>query len=430
MMNKSITLISFLLILFFAGSAGAASFSAVQDMTYCNSDVHVRSTAGDPNDLIDRKDNWAPTANSSNSTQTINVLPGEYVYAVSSDNIRLDVDTTGEIYTNNMIQVSADSYSYVDMTTPDGIDSYAWAGAETVAPDFATGNFYEIVAEAGESTGDWVTVTVDYSANISTTSEEGTSNYASVYGHEGGDLLITKNCADFDAPVPSEIVYSFSKEESDGYYTDQTVFLAQVGDVIGIHCGVYTNAYTGAYLSSSESSAEFFIELTMSEGSAPFDAGDADFDGSGLVDMADLAMFASVWLEAVRPVNDDCSNPIELTVDQGISGNNYGATGESMDSCSSGFDGKDVWYVFVAPESGFYNFNLMIDDPYAFDSTFSIWGDCVDAEVDCDEGFGDEHIYNWYMNEDEVMYIRVAGYEGPYPDEGEFRISVTSGDPS
>lgn len=420
----------FLITAFFVGAASAASLLPVQEMIYCNSDAHTVASVPEPNDLTDRQDVWHPNDNYTESSTTINVLPGEYVYGFSGSNMSFDIDTSGESFTSNRLFMFSGSYSYSEITTVEGIEAFSWAGAETVEPGVATGNFYEIIAEEGESVGDWVTVTVNYTASVMTDGEGGSTNYASVYGHDGEAMIVTRNCADFDAPQAGELALSFSRKDSDGEYDQQATFSAQVGDVIGIHCGVYTNAFAGQNGAWASASADLYVIMTLSEGSAPFDAANADFDGSGRVDMGDLAMFASVWLEPVKPVNDDCSNPIELTVDQEITGHNFGATGGPRDTCSQGNDGKDVWYVFTAPESGFYDFNLMIDDPEAFDSTLSIWGDCVDAEIDCAENYGDEHIYFWYLNQDDVIYVRVAGYDGPIPDEGQFRLSVTSNLPS
>ena len=55
----------------------------------------------------------------------------------------------------------------------------------TVDPGTATGNFYEIVPEAGESTGDWVTVTVDYAAMLGSYSEGDSSTSTIVNGGFG-----------------------------------------------------------------------------------------------------------------------------------------------------------------------------------------------------------------------------------------------------
>jgi len=413
------------IILFAVGcTVQAASFTPVQEMTYCNSDALTRADIPEPNEFTDRYDLWHPNFNDTFSSTYIDIPPDGYVQAESDSAIEIYIETDGMEYTDNMIQVLASSYSYAEIYSPDGEEAYAWAGAEMVAPGTATGNFYEITPEAGESTGDWVTVTIDYSAMIWTETEGGSSNTALLHGPEQQDILITRNCADFDDPQPSEIVHTISMQDSDGEYDDQATFSAQVGDVIGIHCGVYTNAYAGEDLAWADSSAEVYLGLVLSEGTGPeLTAADADIDGSGFVDLGDLAILAQFWLQYAPAANDDCGNAIALSLGVPVEGNNYGATGGSMDECSLGNDIKDVWYSFTAPSSNWYRILVSMDDPDEFDSALSIWDACDGEHLECQENYGDEEI-QWYINQDETIYIRVAGYEGPFPDEGEFTIVV------
>ncbi len=407
------------------GIVQAASFSPVQEMTYCNSDALTRADIPEPNEFTDRYDEWHPNFNGTYSNTYIEVQPDEFVVAESESMIDISIQTN-EVFMDNMIQLYAYSSSYVEITTPEGEEAFAWAGAEMVDPGYATGNFYEITPEAGESTGDWVTVTVDYAAMIMTMSEGGSSYSAIVHGPEDGDILITLNCADYDDPQPSEIVHTISMQDSDGEYTGQATFSAQIGDVIGLHGGVIATAYTGTNPGMADSSVEMNLSLTLSPGTGPvLTAADADIDGSGRVDLGDLAILAQFWLETIL-ANDACSNAIALTLDVPVVGNNFGATGGAMDTCSSGSDGKDVWYSFTAPWGSWYNINVEIADPAQFDSTLSIWDACGGSEIDCVENYGSESITYYYMDQDETIYIRVAGYNGPFPDEGEFTVSVES----
>ena len=404
----------------------AASFSTVQDWMYCNSDALTRADIPEPNEFTDRYDEWGATYNETYSFTEIEVQPGAYVVASSESMMEVYIDSGEGAFIDNVVQLYAYSYSTVQMNTPEGEEAYAWAGAEMVEPGVATGNFYEIIPGSGESAGDWVTVTVDYTALITTETQGGSSNTALVHGPGREDLLITLNCADYNDPQPSEIVHTISLKDSDGEYEEQATFSAQVGDVIGIHCGVYTNAYTLDTEGWSDSSAEVIISVSLSEGTGPeLTAADADIDGSGRVDLGDLAILAQFWLETIV-VNDTCSKAIALTIDVPVLSHNFGATGGSMDSCSDGNDGKDVWYSFTAPWGSWYNINLLIDDPEQFDSTLSVWDACGGEQQACQENYGSESITYYYMDEGTTIYIRVAGYSGPFPDEGEFTIEVES----
>jgi hypothetical protein len=411
-----------------ASTAQAASFSPNHEMTYCNSDALTRADVPEPNEFTDPYDELNPNFNATESVTYIEVQPDEYVVANSQTEMFIYIATSGETFTDNNIQLYSNSYSFAEITTPKGEEAFAWGGAATVAPGFATGNFYEITPEAGESTGDWVTVTVDYWAYIETMSEGGSSTSAIVDGGwAGNDLLITRNCADYDDPQPDEIVCTFDMQEFDGEYNDQAAFMAQIGDIIGIHGGVYTNAYTGTHPGTADATADLSLYLTLSEGTAPpLTAADADIDGSGRVDLGDLAILAQFWLETIAVNNDACSNAIALTIDVPVLGNNFDATGGPMDTCSSGSDGKDVWYSFTAPWGSWYNIDVLIDDPEQFDSTLSVWDACGGEQQACQENYGSESITYYYMDEGTTIYIRVAGYDGPIPDEGEFTVSVTS----
>ena len=177
----------------------------------------------------------------------------------------------------------------------------------------------------------------------------------------------------------------------------------------------------------ADSNVDLNLALVLSEGSGPaLTAADADIDGSGRVDLGDLAILAQFWLQVVPGNNDDCSNAIPLTLDVPLVDDNFGATGGAMDGCSYGNDVKDVWYTFTAPWGSWYNINVEIDDPEQFDSALSIWDGCGGSEIECQENYGNESITYYYMDEGETIYIRVAGYEGVYPDEGEFTVEVES----
>ena len=135
-------------------------------------------------------------------------------------------------------------------------------------------------------------VSFDYSAILSGQAIGGSSYSAIVSGGwAGDDLLVTLNCVVRDDPQPGEIVHSVGRKDVPGTYVDQYEFDAQIGDVIGLHCGVESTAYTGG--GSAEGGVSAAISLTLG---GMFVPSMADFDGSGKVDLADFALFASAWL--------------------------------------------------------------------------------------------------------------------------------------
>ena len=289
----------FVVVLFYSISyANAASFVPVQEMTYCNSDAYIK--VSDTEDYSDRHDEWHPYDNRAESNNELTYSDGN-ILALSYSNFMVYVDTSGEsTYTNDSIHLNSDSFSAVEKNTESAEHAYAWTGAEMVDPGTAVGNYYQITAEEDESTGDWVDINIYLYAIVFASCEGGSSYTAMVHGPNEGDILFTRNCADFSDPQPGEIVCSFDAIEADYESMEQGSFSAQIGDIIGIHCGTFSNAYTTSYMGMANSSAEVYIDMTMTKGSAEFTAAMADFDGSGIVDLLDFAMFASVWLQSTE----------------------------------------------------------------------------------------------------------------------------------
>lgn len=276
----------------------AASFVPVQEMTYCNSDAYIKSNSGD--EYSDRQDSWNPNDNYVHSYNELN-FPDGNAFSESSSSLIIQIETTGESgYADDLIHMSFHSSSAAEINSEEVEQTYVWSGAEMVTPGTATGNFYQIVAEAGESDGDWVTITVDFYAAAFGSSGGGSSFTTLIHGPNDGEILFTRNCEDFTDPQSDEIIHTYAVIDSDCEYSDQATFSAQIGDIIGIHCGTYTNAYTGEYMGYANATADLSINLILSEGTPEFTAKMADFDGSGVVDLADFALFASVWLQSTE----------------------------------------------------------------------------------------------------------------------------------
>lgn len=394
-----------------AGTVQAAHFVPFHEMTYSNSDALTRTATGEPNNLSDRQDHWNPNDNSTVSSSSIVVAPGESMQADSNSSIQFVIDTAGAGASNNRVHLTADASAEVEMTTDDGIDAYAWAGSSTVEIGSATGNFYTIEADTGESVDDVVSVTFTYSAVIATDSIGGSSHSGIVDGGwAGDDLLVTLNCSDLDDPQPGEIVHRVPKKDSDGTYTDAYTFEARVGDVVGLHVGVIATAYTGTNPGWSEGSASADIQLVVSQ--AAFDPSMADFDKSGRVDLADLALFASAWLWE-KPVNDTCA-----TAETAHLNTHYTGTAEGMTD-------DTVWYVFTPAQSDFYTLSVCGGDgDYHLDVYDACEGNYLgETQYDCQvivwmDAGNDYHmsVFGYEQLADYDLII-TQGAESPYNDD-------------
>lgn len=390
-------------VLMVAGTVQAAHFVPFHEMTYSNSDAMTKTSTAEPNNLGDRQDHWHPNDNSTVSSTYIEAAPGEAMQADSDSSIQFMIDTAGAGASNNQVHLTADASAEVEMTTDDGIDAYAWAGSSTVAIGSATGNFYTIEADTGESVGDVVSVTFTYSAVIATDSIGG-SSYSGIVdgGWAGDDMLVTLNCADLDDPQPGEIVHRVARKDSDGTYTDEYTFEAHVGDVIGLHVGVIATAYTGTNPGWSEGSVSADIQLTVSD--AVFDPSQADFDRSGKVDLADFAKFASAWLWE-KPVNDICANAETAHLNT-----HYTGTTEGMTDAS-------VWYVFTPVQSDFYTLSICDGGwEYFMEVYDACEGNYLSAtDEDC-------RLVVW-MEAGNDYFISIYGYQ---PTEN-YNLSITQG---
>ena len=180
----------------------------------------------------------------------------------------------------------------------------AWANAATVAPGNATGNFYQILPDGNEKTGDLVTVTIYYYGNLSMIGNINGTYAASISGgFAGDDVLITRNCQDYDNPQESEILHRFERFELGGNIAlqeeYQETYQVAIGDVIGIHAGVSTHAeLTTIDFEQLSAYAQLGLGVVIEsyDGPAPFDPAKADLNGDGKVNLADFALFASAWL--------------------------------------------------------------------------------------------------------------------------------------
>ncbi len=131
-----------------------------------------------------------------------------------------------------------------------------------------------------------------------------------------------------------------------------------------------------------------------------------------------LAFFA-----VAAPINDDCSEAIELTLDVPYDGSTWDASGGMMSSCSW-YDIYDVWYSFTAPKAGPYEVEITNS---TFWQTVVLYDSCDGNELVCN---GEPWSYPSTfvdLQAGQACLIRVAGYNW---DTGDFTISVRSLGPS
>ncbi|MCH2034455.1 MAG: T9SS type A sorting domain-containing protein [Tenacibaculum sp.] len=90
--------------------------------------------------------------------------------------------------------------------------------------------------------------------------------------------------------------------------------------------------------------------------------------------------------ENCAPVNDDCSFTVPITLGQDTPGNTISASGAATNpNCAeSGVVVYDVWYSFIAPESGSMNITISAG---SLVSKIALYASCTDATpLNCDEG--------------------------------------------
>ncbi|AUC16186.1 hypothetical protein BTO06_13895 [Tenacibaculum sp. SZ-18] len=90
--------------------------------------------------------------------------------------------------------------------------------------------------------------------------------------------------------------------------------------------------------------------------------------------------------ENCTPVNDDCSFTVPITLGQDTPGDTISASGAvtNPNCAESGVVVFDVWYSFIAPESGSMNITISAD---SLVSKIALYASCTDATpLNCDEG--------------------------------------------
>ena len=109
------------------GVVHAASFSPVQEWTYCNSDALTRADIPEPNEFIDPQNNWGASSNGTYSSTYIELDPDGYVVADTESVVDFTIESDGMDYTDNLLLLYSYSYSHAEIYSPDGEEAYAWS---------------------------------------------------------------------------------------------------------------------------------------------------------------------------------------------------------------------------------------------------------------------------------------------------------------
>ncbi len=120
------------------------------------------------------------------------------------------------------------------------------------------------------------------------------------------------------------------------------------------------------------------------------------------------------------PANDNCINAIDVELNVPCHGTTRSATGASVSSCGEE-DTLDVWFRFTPPISGNYEISLCGSQ---FDTTLSVYDGCNGMELACNDDYCKEQSgLDIYLEADDAILIRVAGYRGAI---GDYTLVVSS----
>ena len=341
--------------------------------------------------------------------------------SVSSANCSQDGTFTATI-TDSTLTLNGSAAADANMLALDGV-VYSYAGFTGVQPGVTSGIYYKIMPDEGESEGDLATINLTLTGNgLVTGSGQATLGGG---GFGSNDVVVTVNLA-VPAPEPFDaqhIAYSYPqiKDVQSFSVNDTATFKVKVGHTIAIFLGADVSVTLGPdVVEYTEMSADAQMTLNIVDVS-PYTAvcDECDLDGSGTIDMGDLAMVAAAWLADAYSFPDpsptpdpgtDCSVPLELWTDWPESG--YLNVGES------------VWYEFHAEDDGCYTFSLCNSE---FNTAIELYDECGEYLMAFDnDGCEPQSKLQVNLNEWENYFIRIRGNDQWY-DSGYYEIEVSQG---
>lgn len=446
------------------------------------------------------------------------------------------------------LTVSGTVTAEADVTATDGMLN-AYALFSPTQPGVTNGIYFTLVADANETNGDLATIELTFLADGAAT---GAGSVSFGGGMGNSDVIVAVN-PPLPAPDPidpANIAYSYpaSGQVSSYSVSDTASFKVKIGHTVAVFLGANVSVDLGpGTIESTELSASASIVLEITE-VKPYTATceECDLDGSGRVDLDDLAMLAAAWLSdayafpppppvinpgetcqmaydlwldwaesgtlsAGQPVwykiyieeedcytislcnsnfdtaielyedcdgylqgfdddgcdpqskleanlsawhtyylrvrgktiydqgnyeilvtqgcgsgsfygSDDCEDAPQVFVGDPITDNTTGATGvDETPSCGYDDDPLDLWYLFVAPEEGYFDIHIEYDEMGSFAGTLAGFEECGGSMIECHETEYDAIGFMVYLYEDQPILIRVASYEG---NEGEYGLFV------
>lgn len=146
-----------------------------------------------------------------------------------------------EQYEIGQMSVHVWGSSYAESETAQGTGS-GYGNANTVAPAYTDGIYFELVPTAGEAPGDWVTVHLEWQCDLLTTGW-GQAAVTGGYGDYDEHICVTLNSITLPY-AEANVVWEMASVhvENGGEHFDgvQGQFNAQIGDIIGINIGADT----------------------------------------------------------------------------------------------------------------------------------------------------------------------------------------------
>jgi hypothetical protein len=275
------------------------------------------------------------------------------------------------------------------------------------------GLFYKVASD-GEPAGTPVKVRLSWNAQAQITD----LGYAYFnYSPAGDGILVAINSNPIDSvPAADSIIYRRSSLYFDNSgqspQNDTIVFMAAVGDTIGIYLGGYTSIYFDNKTGGGDIQAEMAVNMQI------VDSRDnpADINKDKKVDLADLAKLAESWLwEAPPPSNQNCDNALLVQ------------PGKVYEETTVDTTNGELWYQFRPTETARYIVSLCGSD---FDTRLTLYYHYDGMTEPCPGEYWNENddfcdqqsqleFSSWY---NEMYYFKV---DSPSGQRGNVRLEIT-----
>ena len=212
----------FVFCLGFGGISQAATFSWHASGFHSQSDAYAKNGGGAVDDPFVDTDWGENQAESYLSAQVTGVTVEGGGYGNS-------------LISGDFLSVQVEGWALGDSQST-SVDAWAYGNANTVQPAVTDGIYFRIDPTGGEQTGDPVSVHFLWLAEAIT----GMTGTANITGGYTDYLAVTMN--DVGGPTPVNQVWSHANivisERTEYEDREEGMFLASIGDIVGIHLGV------------------------------------------------------------------------------------------------------------------------------------------------------------------------------------------------